>query len=437
MKAMLSLYSLIAVGTLGVSSAALARSYTPLDPSALQSSTTPGYRPIKPSARASLLGFRPPDVEILLDALARKHPKAIGTSIDKAGLLITRNAYGDSRVRARLRGIHAEALYLKLNPQYGYVAKPNATQNDVYALKADRRPPFNGQIKTHIKSDPAVYAKDMGKDYSSHEFLIPDDHVQPLKDYWTAKSENLKSKGLLNEANAATRKIARVKGLGFTSTELDGSLSRAARYLLRERNAPYVSLGAAIGLAFIPELSSYIQNGTWTSSAASNVTRAAALIATERAATYAIKQAGARHLLGQIKGNAMISVAVLVLDTGFSIYEHGGTAAFRDPRFYTRLGGTTLATGLFFAVDIPVTAGTTELCYLYPPAAPFALLIGKGVGLVTASLASTAGYFGGEAATKSMLERINPDFLRDADNARIATVKEILDLRIRHIQNQN
>ena len=113
-------------------------------------------------SRPILPGLLSKNSEVLLDALLRKHPKLLHNSPELAKQLLLRR-YANNL--PQLRGVMAEALCVDRNPELLYVKNPNAPQHDVYQWVNGRRTPFNGQVKFHSSGDPAVYARDMGKDY--------------------------------------------------------------------------------------------------------------------------------------------------------------------------------------------------------------------------------------------------------------------------------
>ena len=130
MRALFFAMSLMAAG---VQSAAMAQApaYRPFgsweEPStrwnkelALRSDRTSA---VNSDARPHLAGLRSRNVEMLEDALLRKHPKLLGNDPAKARELLLR------RYRAnlpQLRGIMAEAVFIDRNPEWGFVKKSNA-----------------------------------------------------------------------------------------------------------------------------------------------------------------------------------------------------------------------------------------------------------------------------------------------------------------------
>lgn len=407
-----------------------ARSYVPLG--ALQdtpASTQGVLRSVKNADRPLLAGTRPVELELLEDALRRKMPRTVGASREKAHERIIRNALRDPVKRSHMRGILAEALYLGRNPEWGYVNNPTASQHDIYKWVAGRRTPFTAQIKTHASGDARLYAQDMVVDHRSDHFKVPDNHVRRLEDHWRSQFRDLKARGFTAESVEAQRQLDRVRGLGFTSKELDDHLSNAARYSLRERNAGYVTLGAGIALAVTPDLLDWWRGGTPGNEAMFRIARAGSILATERATTLGLARFGTGALRGTLGGNAISGLAMLATDTSFSIYENGGAGAFRGESFYTHLGASIGGLALGMTVGTPVSISVTT--WASPIAGPWAPAVGGLAGLATGAVAGAAGYLGGEVASRRILEVIDPDFLHDAENAMIRDARDRIERSIR------
>ncbi len=191
---------------IGLCSSAAARTYVLISETLVGDAIRqPTFVAARPEARPLLPGLRPPRVELLEDGLRRKQPRTIGSSITKAHESIIRNWLRSPDKRAHIKGMYAEALYLHENPKWGYVRSPIASQHDLYVWVQGRRAPFTAQVKTHGKGDPNVYARDMVKDHRSNLFLVPDDHVAGLKNYWSKRIGELNSQGLVEDALLAHR----------------------------------------------------------------------------------------------------------------------------------------------------------------------------------------------------------------------------------------
>ncbi|MBO7522140.1 MAG: hypothetical protein J6T16_07885, partial [Opitutales bacterium] len=121
-----------------------------------------------------------------------------------------------------------------------YVKKSTAPFNDLTGRLPDGR--FtNAQLKAHKSGNPKTYFKDMLKGYNAL-FVIPDDHVAPLKNYlknlarerdYLASIENSETFAPEQKARLKTlrgynieSKIHRVKGGGITYAGLERLLER-------------------------------------------------------------------------------------------------------------------------------------------------------------------------------------------------------------------
>lgn len=405
-----------------------ARSYVPIgstEGSAISNATQ--FRIVKAEDRPSLPGMRPVQLELLEDALRRKMPRTIGTSRVKAHDSIIRNSLRNPVKRSHMRGILAEALYLERNPTWGYVRSPTASQHDLYKWVDGRRAPFTAQIKTHASGNPITYAQDMKSDHRSNRFVVPDDHVSPLREYWRNEIIKNETAGQLSKAAEAKRQFARITGLGYTAKGLDNQLSRAAKYALRERQATYVSLGAALAMAVGPAISDWFHTGALNGPTAQQTTRAGAILATERATTYALGKIGTGALRGGFRGNAIPGIAVLITDTSFSIYEYGGARAFQNVGFFTHLGGG------IGALALGLTTGTLVASTI----SPYNPMIGAATGLISTIAVGPAGYIFGQSATRKILEVTNPDFFHKAEDEAIKTAIESICERMGDISSAN
>ncbi len=379
------------------------------------------FHPVKASNRPTLPGLRPVELELLEDILSKKMPNKVGASHQKAHAKIIRMAFRNPSERGQLLGTFAEALFLEKNPHWGSVPKTNAPQNDVYTRIQGRRPPYNGQLKVHKSDNPAVYANDMKKDYGANEFRIPDDHVGPLKEYLNNQIRKHEALGDSNEAKRARLHLSRVTPIGFTFSEANTRFDRATRVALRERDATYVSLGAASVIAFGPEILEILQAGSATDMSAMRMMHAGSVIAAERATFSVLGKYKTGALRGGLKGNMITGSAILLTDTAFSVYEHGGKRAFGSQSFYTNLGGSIGALAIGMGVGVPVTEVVTV-------ATGGNVIAGVVTGLLVGGTAALAGQIGGQAVTQSGLEMLRPEFIRNNEEREINNA-------LGHIQN--
>lgn len=433
---MKKLVALIAVGSFALVPNVHARSYVPLSISAEPDRSAPAEnaRSIRPESRPYLPGLRPLEVELLEDVLRRKRPISVGNSVEKAHDAILRNALRDPVKRGHIKGELAEAMFLQRNPEWGYVRSGNAPEVDVYRWVASRTRPEGAQIKTHASSNPATYARDMAADRKANFFLVPDDHVEELRDYWRSRIREFEERGLSQRAADARGQLARIGGLGFTAKELDASLSRAAQHIIRERSASYISLGAASAVVLGPLLWDFLQGEIQADELGYHATRAGAVLGAERLSSRALHNWKSGALRGSWRGNAVVGTSLLVVDTAFAIYENGGRAAFRSADFYANLSGSVSSIAVMWKVGPIVTMAVTRRAGRIHRA--WGTGAGVALGIGTALLAGTVTYFGGREMGLVVLESVDPDFLYDQERLAVSTAKENLEGRIRLLQGQ-
>lgn len=377
--------------------------------------------------RPMLPGLRPIEVELLEDALLRKHGKSLSGSRAKAREAIRRRYLAGPGGRAQLRGYLAEALFLKKNPEWQYVQKPNATQHDVYKQIPGRKTPFNAQIKTFKGSSASKYAAEMRKDWRAHRFIVPDDHVAPIKAFWRAEADRLTRAGNPAEAKSAWRNYARVRGLGVTSAELDAKVHRLARPLLREQIAGYVSFGAAAAVGIVPPVWEWSQGRLTNDQLATHVARGGSVLGAVGGTNYLLRRFADGALRGTVRGNIIVGMVIVTVDTGWQLYQYGGTRTFQRPEFWEGLGGSLSATAVGFAVGLPVGTWATALA---APTGPFAPVIGGTAGLVAGGAAGTAGYIGGSSATRWIIALVAPEMLQEQERQALSRVRGELNERL-------
>lgn len=358
------------------------------------------------AARPPAYSMQPRPLQLLEDALLRKHPKLLGGSRVKAREVVMRrymdkDRYGNHGQRARLRGTFAEALYLDRHPEWQYVAKPNASQHDVCLIRPGL-PPLNGQVKVHVSGDASKYADDMLKDYRAHQFLVPDDHAESLRDH-------LRQAGRFRDAN-------RVKPAGFTYAELEAQYASAFRSATRERYAGCISLGAALGVSVGDVAWDSLHGRIDSNVAGYRLIRAGTLAAVGLGADKSLRFACGGVLRGTLRGNALVAAAISVTDIGWLIHEHGWRQAFYEPSFYEAAVGGVSAAALGLGVGTVVAGLAAET-------GPWAPVIGGVAG----GLASAGGYFGGAKVTRWALEAIAPEMVRKQERDRIENAKRQIE----------
>lgn len=195
---------------------------------------------------------------------------------------------------------------------------------------------------------------------------------------------------------------------------------RAKDFELRGRNAGYISLGAAAAMAIGPELWNLLNTGSLTDQTWQRTGHAGSIIAAERVTTLTLSKFGNGALQGGMRGNAIIALTILATDTAWSVYENGGNRAFQNESFYNNLGGSVGS-----LVGIPVALAVTGM---------------TGGNFIIGGLAgfgvATAGYIGGRATTRIILETVNPEFLYKAENTAIADAQKNINHSISRIQQE-
>jgi hypothetical protein len=279
----------------------------------------------------------------------------------------------------------------------------------------------------------------MVKDYRSNLFLVPDDHVAALKDYWRNQIKDFESRGLPEDAVQARRQMARVRGLDFTSSELDASYTKVAKRAIRERQAGYVSIGAALAMTFGPDLWEWARSGSLPSQATSRWVRAGATMGSGAAASYALTKIAKGSWQGGWKGNVIVGSVLVVTNGYFEAQEYGGVGqALTNPNYYCRMsgsvGGTTLAIVVFAPVSTAATAVTAAASLYFPPLLPCAQYIGAGAGVIASAGAYVFGSAATESTTRWCIESINPQILHEDEKKMVAQVQADLAEKIRNIQ---
>ncbi len=394
---------------------------------------TPG----KQTTRPSLPGLRPASVELLQDALHRKHPRSLSNTSLARQVMLSRYL-GKGSVRSRingrnqLNGAMAEALFLQRNSDWQYVAKPNAPQHDVYRRSQGNRPPVNGQVKFHVSGRASLYAADMLKDYRAHRFFVPDDHTQPLRKFWLNRYEVAKARGDKSGMRLAARNAGRVQPLGVTSTEVVASTKQAAQFVASEANAAYISLAAGIAMSLGQIAWDYAHGSLSSDQVTYRSAKAISLIGAGVATDSVLRLVKDGALRGTLRGNAIVGGVVLVAETSWNVMENGGLTAFRHPEFYEQLGGSVSAAGLGTVAGLYSGVTATGLA---SETGPFAPLIGAGVGFTVGAVVGGIAYIGGRSATAWLIESIFPEMYERYQQQQIAIVKEDLARKIASAQS--
>lgn len=385
------------------------------------------YHPVRESDLVKLPGLRPPEAELLKRTLEQRYRRSLAATPNGIARRAVPKIFRDGPSFARARGIYAELRYAQNNPFIGKVYKANAEHHDLYLRPRWQRPPFGIQVKTHGNANPQQYASDMVKDHRARWFVIPDDHVEGVQKYWREQGAKFQAQGNTQKATDAYKAANRVKPLGATSEQLRREMERGGRILIREANARYVSLGAAIALAGLPAIYSVTTEGYFSEQAAWRLGNAVAIGSGAMIVNHALAKYKGGALQGTLRGNAITCLVLVGVDTGYAFVEFGGTKAFNRPEFYERLGGGLGATALGFAVGTPVATYTTALAAETGPCAP---VIGGAAGVVSGMAAGALGYVGGEKVTRFGLTIFAPKMLLESDLSAVRSARGELEVNL-------
>lgn len=394
------------------------------------------------SARVSgqpvLPGLRPQSVELLQDALLRKHPRLLRNDQQLARQLILRRYTGKggswqsrNNGRNQLRGAIAEAMFLERNPDWKYVLKPNAPQHDVYRHVLGRRPPLNGQVKFHVSGDPGIYAQDMLADFQAHRFFVPDDHLPPVRALWLQKYEAAKLRGDQAAMKIAARNAGRVQPMGVKSSEIAASTRRAVEYAAGERMALYVTMGSAVAISLGSIGWDYSHGAISQDQAVYRATKAMALIGTGVGANVALSMFRGGALSGTVKGSLLVGAVVLIAETSWNIQELGGFNAFRQPEFFEQLGGSMSATVIGgiagLEAGVAATLASSEL-------GPLAPVVGTATGIAVGAGVGVVAYIGGRSTAGFLIRSFAPSLYQQYEQQQIGVAKAEIRKRISALQ---
>lgn len=387
----------------------------------------------QPSARPVIAGLRPVSIELLQDALIKKHPKLLRNNPRMARQVIVDKYLGKGSMRSRingrnqLNGAMAEALFLKNNPDWKYVSKPNASQHDVYRNIAGKRPPLNGQIKFHNSGKPTFYARDMLKDHLAHRFFVPDDHVEDLRNLWLRRYESAKTRGDVLGAKLAARNAGRVQPMGVHSQEVVTGTKQSYQIAAVENRMVYASLAAGVALSLGQIGWNYAHGSLSADQAGYHTTKAITLIGAGVTADVTLALVSEGAIRGTLRGNLIVGAAVLLVETSWNIYEQGGVAAFRHPEFYEQLGGSISAIGIGGAAGFYSGLATTAAASETGPAAPF---IGGAVGFIVGTGVGIIAYVGGRTSTRWLIINVWPEWYQQSIQQQINAARESIAQKI-------
>lgn len=395
--------------------------------------------------RPVVLGVSGRNLELLQDSIARKRFRAIAQRYPgtKKGDLVAARRYLSLKSNVNtLRGDMAEAIFLDKNKEYGYVSKPNASQHDVYrANPTGGRGIHTGQVKFHMDGKPSTYARDMVKDHRSKDFFVPDDHVDSLRSYLRAEAKQLQASGDTEGAARRFRDANRVKPIGASSGQIDSATRQSIAEAKLIRVTPYVSLGVASILAIAPTAVAWYEGEFTTYNALYFEGKSVSIIGTGVLADQSLRLFRGGVLRGTLRGNALVAMVALAVDTSWSIYEYGGIdAAVSNPEFLMHFSGGMSATGLaivggYGGAVIGGSWGGTLGGLVGPEGVPIGAFVGATLGsIVVGSGCGIAGYLGGHEASRWVLKKFAPEYLFQQEAVMAEEVIAKLDSRILQLQ---
>lgn len=369
-----------------------------------------------PSTRPQLSGLWSRDVELLEDSLLRKHGRLLQDSNSKARKLIAQTYPRNTQSTARLRGFFAEAIYLDRHPDEHYVKKFNAKHNDVYRMV--NGVPDGAQIKTKVTFSGPAYEIDMRKDYLAKRFIVPDNHVEPLRSHLTEQEQIYRIAGDIKNAEKTHRMLAKIRPLGATSQQLQSRLNSAYRTISRAESAGYVSLGTAAGLGLAPVLWKYANGETSDGTALYQTTKTLSLVNVGMTVDRGLTSYKSGALRGTVKGNVITGAAVFTIETAYLFYEHGGTNALKQAGFWEEIGGSVSS----------LTLGTIVGGYVALWTAPLGVPVQATSAITAGMTGGIGGYIGGKSATRKLLEDVAPEIALKAEKDSIAEVRNSLEM---------
>jgi hypothetical protein len=375
-----------------------------------------GTRPVLP-------GLRPVDTELLTDVLLRKQPRKLQGDPALARAKIRRIVLDSSKpgnkAIYKLYGEMAEALFLESHTDWNYVRKSNATQNDVWKQINGRGHKIGGQVKFHRNGNPSRYLRDMRSDWAAKHFIVPDDHVVPLKEHIALKQQRALARGDLREFEWLGQRKARVTPLGHSSDEVVQRTYNGAKAPISEANAVYMSLGAGLALSLGQIGWGYSRGSMTLDDATYAFAKSSLFMGTAIGADQALRHVASGALRGGLRGQALVGLAILIVDTSVSFAEKGGMAALHDPAFYSQLGGSASAV----VVGTAVTVGILVLAPEAGPGAPAVAVASFVAGAVTGA----AAYIAGEHATNEFLREFCPSLYHSEQRRLVRAARDSIE----------
>jgi hypothetical protein len=225
----------------------------------------------------------------------------------------------------------------------------------------------------------------------------------------------------------------RVKGSGDTTTQVDRATQRGLTDARTARVTPYVFLGVATALLVVPTVWDLSQGEIDGVEAAKRLIPGGSAVFSGIVADRALNKWKGGLLRGTLRGNVMMACVVLMVDTSWRVYEHGGiSTALQSPEFVINLGGGISATGLALAGGYAgAKVGGAIGAFFGPEGVPIGVIIGS---VVVGSAAGVAGYAGGSQGTRWALETFRPELLYKQEDAYSQNLRKDIEDSITRLQ---
>lgn len=376
--------------------------------------------------RPNLPGVSGKNLELLQDAIARKYVKmSAGGSLPGARNYIA-TRITEKRVDV-IHGLMAEAIYVDKHPEWKYVSSPTASQHDVYArMPNNGRGIQTGQVKYHVNGQPDVYARDMRRDWRSKYFLVPDDHVMPLKEY-LGKQQRYRDAG-------------RVLGIGATSKQIDHATRQAISEARITRSAPYGFLATISAVQLAPIVMDFYRGDIDGTTAMRGLAHDGTVAGSAYLTDAALKKVKGGLYRGTTRGNIITASVVLITQTTWNAQQYGGfNEAFNNPDFILDLSGD--AAGTILAGVGVVAGGTIGLTVggLIGEAIGVTAEVGKTVGQTVGAVAGgwlgyQGGSIGGRKTALWAIETFQPELLQEKEKEFILAVKNDVKASLTELQ---
>jgi hypothetical protein len=382
------------------------------------------------------------------DVITERYPHAVGR-FGKDEVLV--QALRKSRIQRRLLlGSYAEKRYLVKNRDAGWlpIADRFAPQRDVWR-RVNGRIQY-AQIKVHgigpsaptMRDLAGVYLDSMRKDSGRGQaslFLVPDDHVGPIKALIDEKSSTALRNGDLKEAQWLAKQKERVNPYGATyetlAAEADAGQAGGLGRIVSRCAGPVITvlfLGGSVGYDTYRWSSGELSGSEYVL----QLEKTGSVFAVGMATAYLVSKSDWLQA-NPYRAGGIITAVVFLAEEGWLIYEHGGFGnAFSSPGFYVKTGGNLGAAtlGLICCIEggkLGAAIGT--------PLGPWGTFTG-GVGgaIIGGAVGGMAGYLGGAALTDWTLQTLAPKFyygmkleeIAAAENQFNKELKRLTDLSI-------